>query len=437
MAAGQRRRNFGAACGVDTGVAMSSPRRVATAVVLAGLALAIASIFWLSTRKLVPLDIPISLSRGHVRTEEFGINLNSGYYIEIEVEKALSLDNLECQMWGCYEEKPASLEVQRVPAILRAQWVLSSAGNIKLSGHSEEIDGASGNLGVVGSKVGYFLSSGGRYRLDVDVLSDTSVLNKGNPRLKVEADGEGYNRLSRLNETLAIIPGMVVVVGLALLLLSCSQQSAEQSTVLGLSAAPGIGHQGESFFQKFPPRRLSSRLSPFVAVHAFGLLYGVILLLIAVPMMLICTIGLGVWPWTSSRGLDVWITKPMTLMTDFQGERVIVTVQRTQGGTLAANESELRLNSRPVSWRDLSELLRTELSRHADRVVYVEGEGDLEVGDIVRVVDVAREAWYGVPVVLLTPKLKKGLEAERAGARQDRPSKSPLATQNEPKSKSR
>jgi biopolymer transport protein ExbD len=124
-------------------------------------------------------------------------------------------------------------------------------------------------------------------------------------------------------------------------------------------------------------------------------------------------------------------------MADFQRERVIVIVQRMQGGTLAANEPELRLNSRPVSWRDLSNLLRTELSRHPDRVVYVEGEGDLEVGDIVRVVDVAREAWYGVPVVLLTPKLKKSLEAERAGARQDRPSKLPPATQIEPRSKSR
>jgi hypothetical protein len=181
--------------------------------ILAGLALGVGSISWLVTRKRVPLDIPISLSRGHVRTQEFGINLNSGYYIEIEVDRAPSLDNLECQMWGCYEEMPASLEVQRVPAVLRVQWVLSSAGHVEPSGRSDDINGGSGHLGVVGRKVGYFSSSGGQYRLDVDVLSDTSVLNKGNPRLKVEADGEGYNRLSRLNENLPIVPGMVVVVG--------------------------------------------------------------------------------------------------------------------------------------------------------------------------------------------------------------------------------
>ena len=177
---------------------------------------------------------PISLSRGHVRTEDFSINLDCGYFIEIEVARTPSLDNLECQMWGCYE----------TPAILRTHWILSRAGQVELSGSSDDIDGVSGNLGVMGRKAGYFTSSGGRHRIDIDVLSDTSVLNKNNPRLKVEADGEGYNHLSRLREGLPIIPGMVVVIGVVLLLLSRSQRNAEQSTGLGISTVPGSRRRG-------------------------------------------------------------------------------------------------------------------------------------------------------------------------------------------------
>ena len=120
-------------------------------------------------------------------------------------------------------------------AILRAQWTLSNAGQVDLSGSSDATNGGSGNLGTVGRKVGYLRCSGGRYRLDLDVLSDTSVLNTGNPRLKVEADGEGYNYLGRLYDELPIVPGMFVVVGGTLLLLSRTEEKAEQSTVIEVS----------------------------------------------------------------------------------------------------------------------------------------------------------------------------------------------------------
>ena len=126
---------------------------------------------------------------------------------------------------------------------------------------------------------------------------------------------------------------------------------------------------------------------------------------------MIYTLAWGFWPWTSSRGLEVRITRPATLTADLQVEPVIVTVHRAESSTPGANEPELRLNSRSVSRSDLRDALRVELSRRADRVIYVEGDIDLEFADIVRVVDIAQEAWYGVHVVLLTPELKKSLDA--------------------------
>jgi hypothetical protein len=52
------------------------------------------------------------------------------------------------------------------------------------------------------------------------VLSDTAMLNAGNPRLKVEADGNGYNRISGHYDLLPFGPLMLVVIGGTLLLFS-------------------------------------------------------------------------------------------------------------------------------------------------------------------------------------------------------------------------
>ena len=144
---------------------------------------------------------------------------------------------------------------------------------------------------------------------------------------------------------------------------------------------------------------------------AYGLLYSAIVLLILIPMVLISDAGLGHYP---SFGLEVRINKPSTIMADAEDEPVIVTVRRH--GCIAGpySERDIQLNSRPVTWGGLGDALRTKLSRRGSRIVYVESDDKLmSFGDIVRVIDIARGAWPGVPVVLLTPALKKQLNAER------------------------
>ncbi len=140
----------------------------------------------------------------------------------------------------------------------------------------------------------------------------------------------------------------------------------------------------------------------------FGLLYGLILLLIVIPTVWICALGLGVWPWWHSVGLEVRTTTPAFLVTDAFEDPLIVTVQSAER-SMVASESRLRLNLRPVSWDGLRDALREKLSRSPHRVVYVEGDDLLEFENIVRVIDIARDASSGVPVVLLTPALKKTL----------------------------
>lgn len=193
---------------------MLSSRQLGVAALVSGIILAVACWVWLRTRRLVPLNIPISMSRGYVKSQEFRPNLDSGYYIEIEVSKSSSFKNLDCLMWGCYGS----------PAIINARWKLSTLSRVVLSGNSEDVNGGSGNLGTVGRKIGHFKNLEKPLQIEVDVLSDASVLNLGNPRLKVEADGDGYNHLGRLYIELFILPGLLLALGGALLFLKASEE---------------------------------------------------------------------------------------------------------------------------------------------------------------------------------------------------------------------
>ena len=90
---------------------------------------------------------------------------------------------------------------------------------------------------------------------------------------------------------------------------------------------------------------------------------------------------------------------------------MIVSVRCVNGCAVPA-EPEVFLNTKRVALADFGGALRTELSRHADPVVYVEGDRNLEVATMLRVIKVARGAQNGVRVVLLTPALKKSLDPD-------------------------
>lgn len=360
-------------------MATRSSARIGIVLIFAGVALYVGSRYWLETRTLVALDTPVSLSRGHIRSQEFDINLNSGYYVSIEVEKSPALNNLECLMRGCYE----------TPAILKAQWALSKAGRVELSGSSDGTNGESPRWGTVGRDVGYFRCSGGRYRLDVDVLSDTSILNAGNPRLRVVADGEGYNHLNRLYDELSLIPGMLVVIGGTLLLLSRTARSVEQPTVIEVSAAPGIGHLTTRSLRRFPRRAVFSGLPSFALIATF------LVSLVLIPLWLLTywtnSTGpsKGIWVFTSSRGVktqrnDTWV-KPL-----------VVRINR---------ENRWFLEDKPVSTEEFPGVLKEALSRRSNWVVCLDADPELPFDVPARALDLIHGSY--AKTILVTPNTKK------------------------------
>lgn len=89
---------------------------------------------------------------------------------------------------------------------------------------------------------------------------------------------------------------------------------------------------------------------------------------------------------------------------------MIVTIRCRKSWSPVAHESELLLNSRPVSRADLGRALKTELSRPGHQVVYVRGEDCLTVEKVVQVIDTVRDVWYEGRVVLMTPQLEKNFD---------------------------
>lgn len=355
-------------------MAILSLKRVAIAFILGGVVLYAGSQYWLATRKLVPLDIPISLSRGHIRTPEFSINLDAVYVIAIEVEGP-SGDSLQCLMWGCDE----------ATSILRAQWALSSDGQVEVTGKREGGDaGPSSKWNPVGRYLGAFRSDGGRYRLDVEVLSDASAVNAGNPRLRVEACPYARGEIGAMYRDQPIVFGVFVIIGGIMLALARSKQNAEQSADLSIFTAPGAGQQGAGYLRL----RQFSRPKLFSGPPSFALLAASVLLMVGFPLWIIRD------SWRYSKGIRV-----------LTSDRSRTTPRYDQGSkplTLRIDKQRRWFfEGQPVSPEEFPAVLQQALNRRPDPFVCVDADPDLDYQVPARAMDMIQGQF--AKIIIATP----------------------------------
>lgn len=180
---------------------------------------------WLATRNEVPVSLPITMALGHIRTPEFKVNLDTTYLIEIEVQKRIPFDTLNCLLGLGMSNTSSELgECPDRPSVLKAYWKLTSKGQMVASGSSDdERLGGWGNDSI-SRELGSFQSqSGRRYVLDVDVLVDGSALAPGNPRLKVEVHPGVYEGDAVWSAILLLVVGVLALIGVILLVISFIQ----------------------------------------------------------------------------------------------------------------------------------------------------------------------------------------------------------------------
>lgn len=147
------------------------------------------------------------------------------------------------------------------------------------------------------------------------------------------------------------------------------------------------------------------RLSPYPRASSYGLLgcsIGLLAVLAAVVIQ-----GMLWAPGPPAMGLYV---RTKVAPAAEQVLRLMVTVDCRrnlcgQGGVVPT----ITLNGNLVSQESLPEAIRAELSRNVRAVVYFRGTGEMDVGQMIRIMDTIRDGWFGVPVVLLTPESEKTL----------------------------
>ena len=198
---------------------MTRKKMVGWAFVGAGIALYGSCVAWLSTRTERPVDIPISMSIGHIRTREFKINLNAPFMIDIEVQKTIPFDTLNCLLGTAMGRTSTALqECPDRPSVVRASWVLSNNGQTAARGSSEDYRSGAWMNDAISRELGQFQSQyGRRYVLDVNVLADGSALMSGNPRLKVEVHPQVYEANMVRAFMLSIFSAVLALIGIILL----------------------------------------------------------------------------------------------------------------------------------------------------------------------------------------------------------------------------
>jgi biopolymer transport protein ExbD len=138
--------------------------------------------WWMATRTWVPLYMPVSLSQGHIRSPEFKINLDAGFWVFVEVETKVDDEGISC-LTGYTSDYCRKNGVRE----LHASWTLSDRGRVVARGSTDNDQGSLGGMVSKARGIGHFsVPSGDHFVLDVEFPEDNSHFNGGHPRLGIE-----------------------------------------------------------------------------------------------------------------------------------------------------------------------------------------------------------------------------------------------------------
>jgi hypothetical protein len=289
----------------------------AIALFLIGIVMPISYRHWLTTRTFAPLDIPVSLSRGHIKTSEFYINLREQYLVRLAIDEAL-IDWQACRTYT-------------LSSLIATHVTLFRNGQLINKIYPQEYSGGNYDL------IAFFdADEPGMYSLDIEVLLDASCLNRTQPRVSVAAYSGPYHDFHYEELWLS---GILLLTALGLW--NCS--------VLGQVATRMI--RGERFviFESPRPqyRVRRSRLplgSPFSQLPPFGLFFAMIaslvLLIVAFPMTLSLP-SRGLWVLIRNQRANVAISpSPPLVLRIIKGDW--------------KSPVQFYLNSRPVQFKEAS-----------------------------------------------------------------------------------
>ncbi len=407
---------------------------------------------WVNTRTLSPVDIPVTLGPGYIRTGDFKINVEANFSVQIRIPHP--------GLPGCGEG--SGLRTRRLSAIGGHAISTPDAGRV-------EEDGA-----TIGTYLGSFDSKPGNYNLDVEVLSATQYLNSCKPRLEIEASYGDFEGWESTEDSAFWFGVFCELLGMALLLVSVTARVRErtfQETRLRISDA-------DTLTGPRPPleSRPSHSIRLLLILGIVGVAEGLIALAAELQMMSFLSITVGLaflvayllgklrespralplaaslpeqkpaWGITGLRyrrfpAKHAWAMNPvmnlskialvcsLTWFTCFapmwigyatgQGWRwqgLLVSLPRKGVPTVVIvpdlvaplvsidAKRHVFLNHRPTTWEELPGGMEKALRLLPVREVYFDGDPDILFMDAARAIDVIEGA--GAKAILLTPGSK-------------------------------
>jgi len=333
--------------------------RVGVGLVFFGAVLLTYALPRLAPRPLVVLDMPVSLSPGHITTGIFTANPDTLFYVDIETDKRFRIPP-DC----------------RPRYVLKTRFVLSSDdGQLIVQGSSPWED--------TGLTIADFIGVGTRYAFDAEILPGASCLNAGNPRLKAQthpSPSDMYVSLTWLS---------VFSVGTGIVLMIRPQVSRR------LNKKPiGMSILRAEDIELHPLRRRSIPRMSLPALPFVGLLYSQISLVIVT--VLIFFFG-SIWSYYHfSVGLFVLSDLSPMAKSRSCGEAWIVRVDKKENWYL---------NSTKTSPQELAGLLRQQLGSRTNCAIYLDADPSLTYEVAIFAIDEIQTT-QAKAVVLLTPKTK-------------------------------
>jgi len=165
--------------------------KIGLAIAVVGILAPITLSVWHATIHFVPVYRTIALAPGHLR-QPFTLNFSGFYVMEIEVERKLPHETLQCLL-GVEDSYTPAGQCRDIPPVLNFSWKLTRDGQTILTGSSAKIVGGAYSDATVASELASFEGKRGqRYTLDMDFLQDGSKLSVANPKLRIGVDGLTY-----------------------------------------------------------------------------------------------------------------------------------------------------------------------------------------------------------------------------------------------------
>jgi biopolymer transport protein ExbD len=314
---------------------------------------------WLQSRNWVPIDMPISLARGHVRTGPFKINVKAGYDVAVDYKMPFE------GSWNCFRYDRS-----------KAGWSLYRNGVPVKDVHDQSPY----------AYLGGFDAEEGTYDLDLQIDLDTSCLDAGHPRLRIST--ERYLFANRLDPWLWL-SAICVPCGTSLMVLGLvARFRKEDDPACGLIGEPTVGLR---FYwaQTLPLKK------PFSGLPPFGLTAGLVFALVFLTWQLIDAVA-----YDSHHSRGFYVRAAQNLMNENKSTTQPEPLQVRIEAVAPGKEPRVYLNGTPLPWIELERSLQRRIGRPSDCRVLISADDDVAWYNALRVMDVARG--LGCNVVLLT-----------------------------------